>query len=81
MSKDVQKRLGEVLSIEILQRLSRDGMCVILQSGEEEFVFVPKDYLDLDIVKIAALLLSRGCPEKTIELILSKIEGVADVKG
>lgn len=79
MSENVRNPVSEVVSLEVLKRLSKDGVCVILQSGDSEFRFIPPSVIDLDLVKIAQILIEAGCPEEKIELILEKIERSQDV--
>lgn len=74
MPENVQNTLSEIVSMEVVKRLTKDGICIIVQSGDSEFRFVPKRVAEVDLVKLAGLLLNSGCAESVVENILEKIE-------
>lgn len=75
MSDRTKEKISEVVSIEVLKRLTNDGICIILQTGPHQFSFVEKTVATLDLVKLATILIQNGCSEEQIEVIMSKIEG------
>lgn len=75
MTENVQKRISEVVAIEVLRRLTADGICLVVQTGDKEFAFADKSLANIDIVDLAKFLVKNNCPDKDIETILSKYEG------
>ena len=74
MTENVQKRMREVIAIEVLKRLTQDGVCLIVQTGDQGFAFADKSLANIDILELAKFLVRHQCPEETIESILSKYE-------
>ena len=74
MTETVRSRISEVVAIEVLQRLSRDGICLIVQTSDQGFVFADKSLANIDLVDLAKFLIKHDCPEKSMESILKKYE-------
>lgn len=75
MSENVRNQIQAVLAIEVMQRLSKDGVCLLVQLGDNTFCFADKGLVKATIEDLAKFLVEKGCSEKDIEHILSKYEG------